>query len=361
MKTKNLFSLLADVLSAVLFNAFIGGAFAFVLGVPLVAGAATVNFVYLIPSMVKMANPQYIGTITPGLAFVGLGREVYLAELMKRVRANHSFLAEARDLSAYVQNEAINLADAGADPEVILDYDHVDPLDVTDGEDNPLLISLRSFSTTRSKVTESETDTRAYAIVQDKTQRHAETLMQAIGKYSAHAFAPAQNSDFTPVLETSGSTVSGYKILSLDDVIALNTAMHNLDAEGKRILVLNPTHLGNLQKEDKALFKSFTPEQLVQGFPLFDFKCYVTTSTPTYKLDGGVPKRKAYGAVAESGDLLASFAFIANEVGRATGSLKVFMTKDDPTYQATFFSARQRFLATKMRDKYVAAIVQKAA
>lgn len=359
MKTKSPSLIIAGILAALLFNTLVGIVLSVALDVSPVIMVFAVNAIGFMPSVIKLVNPQ--SATAKGMAMAGLAREVYLAELMQHYRSNGQWLARARDLSMYVQNEAINLAEAGSDPDVIMDYDHVDPLPVANDEDTPIIISLRSFSTERSKITESAQDTRAYSIMSDRMRRHADTLNQSILKYSAFAFAPNQHSALTPLVETDGDTLGGFKRASLDNIISLQKEMNNMDVDGARILVLTPDHLADLQAEDKTLFKGFTPQSAIQGFDLLGFVAYVSTAIPRYYDDNGTTKIKPWNSAIENTDMKASFAFVENEVGRAQGSIKVFLDKDDATYQASFVSTRSRFLAVKMRNKYVAALVPKTA
>ena len=134
--------------------------------------------------------------------------------------------------------------------------------------------------------------------------------------------------------------------------------MRNLDVDGSRILVLNPTHLGHLQSEDKDLFKGYVPTDPNASFKLFGFECFVSTAVPRYITDGA-PAIKAWDAANEDTDLIASFAFVANEVARAQGSIKFFKDLDTASHQASFISARVAFIAKQLRAKYVGAIVAK--
>lgn len=361
MKTKRK-TTVANVLYAILFNTLIGVALSVAFEFNAVAGAVGVNAVGVGFNMLRHSEyaqhffPTIHFAMPEGIVTAGLAKEVYLAELLQQYRPNGAWLGRARDLSAYVSNDVINFAEAGADPGIVEDYDHVDPLDVANDEDTPKTVSLKSFSTERSKITETAQDARAYSIMSDRVMRHANTLNMNILKYAAKEFAPAANGTYTPIVRTSGADYGDFLKAKLDDIIALDTAMRNLDVDGPRILVLNPTHLGHLQAEDKDLFKGFVPSDPNASFKLFGFDCYVSTATPRYTTNAA-PAIKAWNAVNESTDLIASFAFVASEVCRAQGSIKLFKDLEDPAYQASFISTRVRFIAKQMRAKFVGALV----
>lgn len=354
---KQIITLFAAVLAAIFVNIIAGAAIATVLGFSIITGAVAFVSYGVVINIVKHVTGQQE---VKGLALAGLAKEIWLAELMKKLRFDTGFFSRARDLSAYVNNDVINFTEAGADPGVIEDYDHVDPLAVADDEDTPKTVSLKSFSTERSKITASAQQTRAYSIMTDRMERHATTLMQAMAKYAAYQWAPSANGTYTPIIRTSGATANSRKKITLQDVLDFEKALNNLDCPGNRIMVFNPTDLGDLKAEDKNLFKSFTPDQMQQGFPLFSLTCYVTTATPRYATDGA-PARKAWSAANEDTDLLSSFGFIENEVCRAGGSIEVFKTLATAEFQADFISTRAAFIAATMRGKYVGAIVAKSA
>lgn len=362
MKTpKTTVQLILGIIMAVLFNTFVGVIIAAFFGANPIGFMIGMNVIGLSLNMVRNQMGENALGAYPGILTEGLATEIYLAELLRKFRPDAAFLARARDFSAYVNSDKINYAEAGADPGIVVDYDHTDPLDVADDEDTPKEISLKSFSTERSRVTETQQDARAYQILADRMQRHADTQNESILKYSATAFAPASNGTYTPIIRTTGAAdASGsFKMLKLADVIELDVAMRNLDVTGPRILVLNPTHLGHLMKEDKDLFKGFVPNNPNASFPLYGFECFVSTATPRYITDGA-PTRKAWNATQEAGDLIASFAFVGSEVARARGSVKVYKTLEDAAYQASFISTRVRFTAAQLRGKYVGALVAKA-
>lgn len=356
MKNKSVFYLIAGILTAIAFNTVIGLAVSFVTNFESLTCVAVSNGIGVLVNVIRQYEPQ--ANLFNGLAlYDGLNREIWLAELMQRMRPNPAWLAEARDLSAYVTNNRINLADAGADPGVIIDYDGVDPIPVANTEDTPLTLDLKRFSTERDQLFDGITVERSYNMRADRTQRHVNTLEEKILRYSATAFAPNSNAALTPVLATSGDVQAGKKKCTLNDIIDLAAAYNNVDAEKLKILVLNPTHLAHLQKEDKELFKAIMPSDPSQPFTLYGFKTYVSSATPIYT-DAGV--LKPYGSVIEAGDGIASFSFLKEEVGRARGTMKAYVKEDDPDFQSTFLNFMVRFIAVKMRSKYVGAIYSKS-
>jgi hypothetical protein len=351
-------SILAAVMFAALFNTVSGAVIAVAVGAPPIFGAIGMNGLGVAQNVIS----QYGYSQSMPFFFAGLNREIWLAELMQKFRPDAAWLKEARDLSAYVNNDIINLADAGADPGVIINYDGTYDIPVADTEDQDILIQLYNMSTEQDQVKASLQKTRPYDIMQDRVGRHNDTLTATQMKLAAYGIAPVSNSQFTPVLETSGDGDGSFLAITLNDIIDLNTKFsnENMNPTGvKPILILNPVHLNQLAKEDKALFKSYVGITMEDGFDLLGFKAYKSTVTPLYNKSTGV--RKAYGSLAApSTDTIASFAFLPKEAGYAKGTMDAFVKKADPARQSDFVNFAVRFFAGSMRAKGLGAIISKA-
>lgn len=345
-------SILFAVIQAFAFNAIMGATLSVAVGVPPMFGAVGFNVLGVAQNIIGAGQAQST------YLFAGLQREIWLAELMQKFRPDPAWLKEARDLSAYVQNDIINLADAGADPGVIINYDGTYDIPVASTEDTPKTVQLFNMSTEQDQIKWSATQTRAYDIMTDRVGRHKDTLEVTQLRLASYGIAPLENSASTPVIATSGSVVGGFKAITLNDIIDLNTKFSNEDMNPNGvtpILVLNPQHLNALAKEDKQLFKQFVGIDMAQGFDLFGFKAYKSTVTPLYNKTTGV--RKAYGAAAApSTDSIASFAFLPKEAGVAKGTLDMFIKNADPTRQSDFFNFAARFFAGSLRGKGLGAI-----
>lgn len=351
MKKRSVFFTIAALFSAVVFNTAMGAGVAFAVGANPFVGALATNVVGVAIGAISQ-TPAVGNLLTAGLV-----KEIWLAEVMQKFRPNPAWLTKARDLSAYVDNGNLNLAEAGVDPDVILDYDGSSPIPVMTGDDTPLSIPMRRLSTKRDRILSGTQATRIYSIMRDRVARHNKTLEEYRLRYAGTAFSPSANGANTPVLATSGTAdVNGFKAMKLNDIIDFHAAIRALNITDELILVLNSTHLGQLRKEDVALFKGFTPQQFTtEGFPLLGFTAFESNSTATYNKTTGA--RKAWGAAAApSTDTISSFAFVGGEVGYANGKTQFFSKEADPEYQADEFNFAQQFQAVPMRNKGIGAI-----
>lgn len=319
-------------------NCLIGFAIATVFGLPPAACMIGVNFVGA--AMYKINQS--------GLAmFDGLATEVWLPDVMEDFYPDSSFLNEARDLSSMVENDAINLAEAGADPNVLVD-NNVYPITANVAADTAGRLVLKTYDTDSTIVRNATALELAYDQRQLYTKKHQKALLKKLAADAAFAYAPQVNSAYNPVLNKSATPNA-----ILDDIIELQTMYNNLDADpDTRILVLNPNHAAIIAKEDKALYKTF---EATPGKVLFGFKIYLFSQMPFYITATG--QKAAAGAAFNGGThSRASFSFLKDEVMKAQGTFKFFSTLNDPAQKGDVFNYQMRALVSKMRDKFAGAI-----
>lgn len=349
-------SVLFNFFTAILFNIVAGGLFASALGVPPHIGSITLVGVGVAQNIIRH---KFNVALPENALYAGLNREVWLNEIIQQFRPDTSWLKELRDFSMYVNNNTLNLAEAGLDPQLIYDYDGSFPIPLAQGtEDTPIALALRTVSTERERLLNSAQAERSYAIRSDRTSRHARAMEVGLMNLIAHTIAPPSDSANTPVISTTGAAFSGFKNAKLEDVVDLETRLNAINATGRKIFVMDTNHLGHFKKQDLSLFKSFTPEQLVQGFPFLGFTAYVTNMNLRYN-----PTNMTKNALGSSnpGAAVASFAFVEGEAVKAFGSMTAFTKEADPEFQADEINFSKRFLGLPLRGVGLAALVSSAA
>lgn len=290
--------------------------------------------------------------VSGAAAFAGLSKEIWIDEILEKFYPDWSFLKEARDMSSFVENNTINLAEAGADPDVLINNTSY-PVSFAERGDVPIDLPLDTYDTEGTVVRRVEEIETAYDKMQSVTMGHKNALLNTMSKKAAHAWAPDSDGEATPVIPTSGTAKDGYKIITLDDILNLATKFDEMDApEGSRVLVLNPQHLRTLAGEDKELFKAFIGNS--NGFNLFGFKVYKYSKTPIF--DGSAGTKKAYGAASDSTDTLSSVAFVNTEVMKAQGTMEMFARLNDPEQKGDIINFQMRALALSLRSKGIGAI-----
>jgi len=296
----------------------------------------------------------------PGaIAASGLNKEIWLAEILEGFYADDMFLTECRDLSPFVDNDIINLAEAGIDP-VVLINNTTYPIDVNTRTDTALTISIDTFDTENTAVSNIEQAELSYDKLSSVTMGHKNALRMAIMQKGAHAIAPSSDTALTPILmATGGDNGEGLKRLKWSDVRKLEKKFNNAEipAEG-RIIIFNQQHLEDLEVEDSERFNKMMDKKEICGFKMY---ALADSRLPKYNIETG--DKVGFDAAASETDSTATIAFHKNEVCRAMGSQQMFHSKkeDDPIYRRDVIGFQQRAIVLPIRNKGIAAIYSPAA
>ncbi len=331
-------------ITALLFNAMVGVIFAAMLGFNPLAGA-----------MVSIA----LGFIPrPKLAlFAGLNHEIWTAEILEKFYPDWSFLQRSRDMSSLVKFNTINLADAGADPDVLIN-NNTYPVPFAQRTDTPIDLPLDTLDTEGTVVRNSEEIETSYDKMSSVVMGHRNALSDKAARMAAHAWAPSEDGTSTPVVETTGAASGGFKKMSLDDIIKARSRFDAQDIPyNDRILVLHPDHYAALIAEDKDLFKGFIGNK--PGFDLFGFKVFGYSKTAIYNKTSG--EKVALGAAAApTTDTISSLFYVESEVMRAMGTTEMFARLKDPEQKGDIINFQMRFSALPLRSKAIGAIISAA-
>jgi hypothetical protein len=284
----------------------------------------------------------------------GLSKEIWLPELMEGFYGDDSFLSEARDMSAFVENDTINLADAGVNPDVLINNTTF-PIGITERADIPLALELDLYDTKNTLLRNAEKAELAYDKRSSVLYGHRQALKMKFMEKAIHAYAPDTDGEFTPILTTTGAAnADGFKSLTFEDILTLEGAFDDAEipSEG-RILVLNSKHKSELRKADLKLYTSvFSSENTYGGFKIYPLS---SKRMPVYNKTLGT--KAVFGAVAApTTDTICSVAFQKDEVMRAQGSVDMFERMKDPEARADVLGFQMRGLTSTIRGRGIAAI-----
>jgi hypothetical protein len=314
MKTtiKNLVSLFLIAIMSIVLSNITGFEPMPIAGVLLVAGVA----VYV----TRVKNQSNV-------MFEGLAAEVWIPLVKEDFYPKNSFLNGAMDLSSLVNNDKINFAEAGADP-TVLKNNTTYPINVVKAADTPKAITLDYYDTESTWVENATAIEQAYDQKVLYTNKHKKALLKKLGMDAAYAYAPTQDDSATKnkvIALGSGSII--------DAIIDLRAFYDGVDDDGsERHLVLDPSHLAMISKEDKVLYKAMLAEEGVKA---------------------------AVGAAYVSGTHnKSSFSFLGSEVMKAIGTMEMFSKLKDPDYKGDIFNFQMRALVGRVRAKYAGAILK---
>ncbi|MBP0904167.1 phage capsid protein [Mariniflexile gromovii] len=284
-----------------------------------------------------------------------LNKQIWIKQLMKNFYPDPSFLNFVKNFSALVEYDKLTMAEVGVDPNVLINNTTY-PIDVLPRVDTPLEITLDLFETENTLVRRPEAIELAYDKLESVLYGHKQSLRTSTARKAAHAFAPANDDTYTPVIACTGEVdANGLKRLTVNDILALKRRYDDLDIPKEdRYLVLDPKHTEDLMLIDLKSFKDITDfkngvPQRFAGFNMLEF-----SKNPKY--DAATLVKSAFDSVTP-GTAHSSFAFQKEEVMRADGTVHMYETKDDPKERATIVGFDKRFIALPIRNKGIGAIV----
>ena len=285
-----------------------------------------------------------------------LQKQIWTDQIMTGFYPVASFLNYAKDFSPLAENDIINMADAGFDPDVLINNTTY-PIAIKERADTPLSFELDLFETENTLVKNPEAVELSYDKMETVLYGHRMALQNTTSVKAAHAFAPNEDTEFTPVLQTTGEdNGDGFKRLRIEDILKLKRKFDALNIPvDTRYLVLDPRHTEDLILYDLKSFKDIT--DFVNGIPkrFAGFNVLEFTKNPTFNALTGV--KNSFGAVGTVNDAFSSFAFSSQEVMKADGTVQMYERFNDPELRGTVVGFDKRFIALPIRNKGIGAIV----
>lgn len=304
-----------------------------------------------------VAGVVFASTLIPagikGVAFVGLNKEIWLPEIMEGFYGDDTFLTEARDMSAFVENDIINLAEAGVNPKVLINNTTY-PIAVAQRADAHISLELDTYDTENTLVRNVEQAELSYDKRASLMYGHRQSLKMSFMQKAIHAYAPSTDSEFTPIITATGANNgTGVKRLSFEDILTLENRFDDaeIDSEG-RILVLSTQHKSDLKKEDLKLYKEIFKGG--DGFGGFKFYSLAKKRMPVFNRTTGT--KTVFGAAAAGTDTICSVAFHKDEVMRADGTVDMFEDLKNPKERGDILGFQKRGLAMPIRGKGIGAV-----
>lgn len=270
----------------------------------------------------------------------GVFKEIFSDIILNLFYPDSSWLKELTSMDHMVDNNTINLAEVGADPEVV-ENNATWPLTPAQRTDAGIRIPLATFDTKPTHITNVEEMETNYNKAESVSKQHASTLYKKACMSAAFNLAPQTHATNTPVLKTTGANNGkGLKALTYKDITDLSLAFDNgdLPQEG-RILLLSPQHKADLKNEDIKLYKQMMVDGMIDGFKIYTF-----TGTPKYNPTTGA--KNPYGSVSGNPS---SVAFVESEAMRAMGTIEGEPEKRWADYRGWLLGFQMRFVALPFR------------
>lgn len=290
---------------------------------------------------------------------MALNKQVWINQIKEGFYPERSFLNKVENFTDLVDNDTLHFPSAGIDPKVLVNNSTY-PIKIVGREDEDNAIVLDKFETENTLVRRPDAIEYSYDKLDSVIRQHRSTLQTTTARKAAHAFAPSKDTNYTPLVLTTGAAVRGRKRVTFEDLLALKERFDDaLIPLEDRYIILHPRHVTDLLLEDVKLFKELTDVKDGEPMKFAGFGCYQFPFMPTYKANGGKWEKVAYND--EQTEQFASVAFYAHEVMRADGEIYMYARYDDPEECGTIVGFDKRFIALPIRGKGVGAIVSATA
>jgi hypothetical protein len=310
---------------------------------------------FSIAPAVMLGASIVVGTVmsfapTQGVAMMAIQKQIWTDKIMEGFYPKDDFLMASVDMTELVDYNTINLAEAGVDPDVLID-NTVYPIEASTRTDIPLSLTLRTLDTKSTIIRNIEKKELSYNKMESVVRGHRNSLRKGAIMLAAYHWSASSNGTFTPVLTATGELFNGYKRLQFEDILNLRAKLRSLDIDIAAVnIMLNPQHEADLMYQDMKLYKLMLVDNKLFGMTIF-----VNSQTPIFNASTGV--KAAYGAVAAPAtDTIASTAWVKDEVMKADGTLDVFAKYNDPDQKGDVINFQKRFLALPLRTKGLGAI-----
>lgn len=282
---------------------------------------------------------------------MAINKEWWLDVILEGFYPEANFLTRSVDLSEHVENAVLHLAEAGVDPEVLVD-NTLFPIPVATREDLPKEITLHTLDTKNTVIRSIEEMETSYNKSESVVRGHKNSLLLMKGKMAAWNWAPQENTNKTPVLKTTGPVNAwGYKALTFEDILTLVTEMtaRNIP-QTELVLVLCPKHMHDLQVADIKQYR----EMVTSGKLFGTLSYYVYSDMPHYVASTG--KKLSFGSAVTDAHAPASILYHEKSVCRADGKMDMFSKEKDPLERGDVMGFQSRFQAMPMRTIGISAI-----
>lgn len=303
---------------------------------------------------VAVVSSMFLGQAMPaGVLRAGLLQEIWTGEMIKAFRPDPDGLGwydRIRSFDQYVNNDVIHFVEIGGDPAVLVNNTTY-PLNITALADADKPVSLDKFDTEATPITDDELNAISYDKMGSVLERHRDALKYKILEKAAHAIAPNSNSaGNTPIITTTGS-VDGTRLrMCPNDLISAKMALDGMKTPKQgRILLLTSEHVNDLLMTDQKFREQYNINQTEGKIArLYGFDIYEYDGTPSYNAG----TKKAFGAVAASGDLQASVFFYVGSMMKANGSVKAYSSeaKNDPLYHRNLVNFRKYSICLPLKE-----------
>ena len=286
---------------------------------------------------------------------MALNKQIWINQIKEGFYPDRIFLSKVVDLTESVDVNSIHFPSAGIDPNVLIN-NKTYPIAIVERSDDDNVLPLDKFETENTLVRRPDAIEYSYNKLESVIRQHRSILQASTARKAAHAYAPNEDTTDTPLVMTSGTKAGNRKRMTFDDLLSLKERFDNaLIPLEDRYIVLHPSHVSDLLREDMNFFKELTDIKDGEPMRFAGFGCFHFPYMPTYKAIDGKYQKEAFNA--KQTEHFASVAFYRHEVMKADGEIYMYARYDDPEERGTIVGFDKRFIALPIRNKGIGAII----
>lgn len=278
--------------------------------------------------------------------------QVWTRDIKEKLFPENSFVVRGINDDAWVDNKTVNLAEAGALPEVVRDRSSL-PATRTQRTDSSPNYDLHEHTTTPTVIRDIEETETNYNKRQSVVGSHSKSLNNDIANWIAYYWGATQSAN---IIRTSGTNraavvagATGTRAqLVLDNIFDAKALMDDMDLDEEGRCILLPAYMYNdlIKSKQELLEIELSGNARIEngiiknilGFEIYkrgkkNLLTYSNAATPV--------KREPTAANLTTANAAAIF-WHEEFVRRALGAVKVFSEIDDPSWYASTFSTLAR-------------------
>lgn len=229
------------------------------------------------------------------------------------------------------------------------------PIEVQEYKDGTKSIALDKYQTKATSISDDAAMGASYNKIDAATKGHVTQITSTKYKKAAHAIAPASHTAKTPVIELKADYVAQDIV---DAMIKVKSALDKDQVpEAGRRFVLATDHYNVLLTDRQRFANLFVDHNTGKvNQQIAGFEVYTYVANPFYDATG---KKVPYGSVPGDDAKVASFAFLADNIGKKTGNTKQYFSNAaaNPTTQTNLINYRHYFIAMPVQNQAIGAII----
>ncbi|MEZ5017346.1 MAG: hypothetical protein R2800_09865 [Flavipsychrobacter sp.] len=348
MKTINSF------LGALLINALFAALIASVTPIPVQAVFATTMALSFLVGLIGVGKQR-----AQNMAFDGLFTDIWLDQLLEGFWDDDSFLEDGENWDDDVDNDTINLAEIGVDPNVIKD-NAVYPVPFAERADTPLAIPLSTYDTEGTVTRRLQDKALFYNKRESIIKQHRKALRNFIANDGLYNIAPAAETANAPIIMTSGAVdpVLNVKIPTASDFMQLAIAYDNNKWDADRRMVMPPSVFWLFVNSDPVL-KAQAERNGIGGtgtgkfVEYYDFKIRPRKTVARYS---AAKVKEAKGSL-NGTEAAVSYLGSGQSFGKGLGTPEMFARERDPEQKGDIVNFGLRAVILPKRAKTLGALV----